>query len=120
MASPPSFLEACRPPWVVFPELDPRELAGHQRQGVGEVYFVEHWGPFWSSLDAEQRALYLEHWRAAPAWRAAIAFHCDDDPNLDAEADVRESEELLAQQRQERAARAADAPWWKRLLRPRR
>ena len=120
MASPLSFLDACRPPCVVFPRLDPRELAGHLRQGVGEVYFFEHWRPFWSSLDAAQRARYLEHWRAEPAWRTALAFHFDDDPSLDAEADVRESEEQLARHRQQRAARAAEAPWWRRLFRRRK
>lgn len=36
--SRPSFVERCRPPWVVFLELDPRELAGYLRQGLTEAY----------------------------------------------------------------------------------
>lgn len=74
----------------MFPELNPRELAGYLRQGVTEAYFFNHWRPFWSSLDSGQREQYLDHWNASSEWREAIAFHSNDDSGFDAEADVRE------------------------------
>jgi hypothetical protein len=117
--SSPSFVDQCRPPWLVFPDLDPRELAGYLRQGVTEAYFFNHWRPFWDALDGGQRAQYLDHWRASPEWREAIEFHFSEDPAFDAEADVRESEEYLARHRQERAAQIAHKPWWARLFQSR-
>jgi hypothetical protein len=73
--SSPSFVDQCRPPWVVFPDLHPRELAGYLRQGVTEAYFLNHWRPFWDALDGGQRAQYLDHWNASSEWREAIEFH---------------------------------------------
>lgn len=117
MAHTPPLVDECRPPWLVFPELDPRELAGHLRQGAAEAYFVNHWRPFWASLAGEQRAAYLDRWRASPAWREALAFHFRDDPSFDAAADVRESEAHLARHRARRTAEHASDPWWQRLWR---
>jgi hypothetical protein len=112
MTAAPPFVDECRPPWVVFPDIDPRELAGHLRQGAAEAYFVHHWGPFWGSLTAHQRALYLDHWQASPEWRDAVRFHFDEDPSVDTAAGVRESEEHLARHRAQRAKK----PWWRRLI----
>lgn len=74
------FLDQCRPPWLVFPELNPRELVGFLRQGATEAYFFNHWRPFWNSLDGTRREQYLDHWKATPEWRDAIAFHFNDAP----------------------------------------
>jgi hypothetical protein len=117
MAATPPFVDECRPPWVVFPEIDPRALAGHLRQGAAEVYFADHWGPFWSSLASGQRVRYLDHWQASPEWREAIEFHFEAGQSVDAATDVRESEDHLARHHAERAARRANAPWWQRLFR---
>lgn len=114
--SSPSFVDQCRPPWLVFPDLDPQELAGYLRQGATEAYFYNHWRPFWDALDGGQRTQYLDHWKASSEWREAIEFHFNEDPAFDAAADVRESEEHLARHRQERAARLARKPWWARLF----
>lgn len=116
MPAPP-FLEQCRPPWIAFPELNPNELAGFLRQGATEAYFYDLWRPFWESLDAGQRAHYLDHWNASPEWREAIHFHFEEDPDFDAEADMRESKEYLERRRTELNAKSSARPWWARLLR---
>lgn len=41
-----------------------RGSAGARRlptPGATEAYFVNHWRPLWNSLDADQRARYLDH-----------------------------------------------------------
>jgi len=113
------FLDQCRPPWVVFPDLDPSQLVGYLRQGVTEAYFFNHWRPFWNSLDDGQRTLYLDHWQASAEWREALAFHFEEEPGFDAEADVRESEDHQ-RRRTEEATRDRRKSWWARLFPPRR
>lgn len=107
-------LKRMAPPWQVFPEISPDDLSAHTRQGRAETYFDEVWRPFWSALSAAEKTEYFDHWAATPAWREAMSLF-DIDPDLDLEADARESEAYLAEHR-----RTADQrPLWKRLLRRR-
>lgn len=92
------FLEGCQPPWVVFPEIQPDELARHLEQGAAEVWFDEVWRPFWRRLSEGERAEYLTHWQASDDWREAIRFHFDA-PDFDLEADAAESAAYLEQVR---------------------
>lgn len=112
----PDYLTACPPPWEAFPEIQPDDLVAHLRQGAAEPWFDREWRPFWASLDGEQRELYLQHWSASLAWREAMSVF-DVDPDLDLEADARESEEYL---RDWAKRRANAAPWWRRLLQRKR
>ncbi len=56
------------PPWVAYPGSEPG-WAGW-RQGLSEAWLLQHWLPFWQSLDAQGRDAYLrrhpppdEDWR---------------------------------------------------------
>jgi hypothetical protein len=88
-------LNEVQPPWVAFPELTVAELSRQLKQGAVEAWADQHWRPFWSSLDPEDRAGYLDYWDATPDWRVAIAFVFERDPNFDAESDAAESREHL-------------------------
>lgn len=105
--------EECRPPWVVFPELNPQELVGFLRQGVTEAYFLNHWQPFWQALDESQRVEYLSRWKASSEWRDAIRFHFDEIPDCDLEEDARESEEWLARYRATET-KSIRKHWWEK------
>ena len=93
------FLQECKPPWVVFPEIEPQELSRYLKQGVTEAWFDQQWRPFWLELTPEEKREYLEHWKATEAWREAIAFHFEEEEEFDLEADARESAEYLEQWR---------------------
>lgn len=80
---------------------------------------INHWRPFWGTVDGAQRAQYLDHWKASPEWLEAVEFHFSDDPALDAADDVRESDEYVARHREERAARLGREPWWARWFKSR-
>jgi hypothetical protein len=108
----PDYLTA-PPPWKAFPEIQPDELVAHLRQGAAEPWFDQEWRPFWASLDEGQRERYLQHWSASPAWRDAMMVF-DVDPDLDLEADARESEEYLRHLQEQQGHGAK--PWWRRLL----
>lgn len=105
------------PPWQVFPEISPNDLSAHTRQGRAETYFDEIWRPFWASLTEQQKAEYFNHWGASAQWREAMSIF-DVDPNLDLEADARESEAYFAELRRQQAAHPKRS-LWKRLLRMR-
>lgn len=107
--------EECRPPWVVFPELNPQELPGYLRQGVTEAYFSNHWQPFWQSLDESRRKEYLSRWKASAEWRDAIRFHFEEITDCDLAEDARESEEWLARNRATET-KWFRKPWWARLF----
>lgn len=95
--------ETCQPPWVVFPDIAPDELSVHLKQGAAEPWFDQVWRPFWSGLTALERAQFLDHWQASPAWREAIAFHFDGQEKVDLAADGAESERYLDAFRRGRA-----------------
>lgn len=66
------------PPWIMFDTKEP--YWSGWRQGGSELWFREDWLPFWKSLSAEQRKLYLiahpipdenqEEWQGALAYWA--------------------------------------------------
>ena len=106
------FLDGSPPPWVVFPEIAPEELAAHLRQGTTEVWFDQYWRPFWASLTESQRAQYLEHWSASPAWKEALGIFTAH-VGVDLAADAAESEEYLKRWRAENPVKR---PFWRRLF----
>jgi hypothetical protein len=77
------FLHQCEPPWEVFRQIEPDELSQYLKQGVTEAWFDGLWRPFWSSLSEDERRLYLDFWRASPAWRDAVAFHFQNEDEID-------------------------------------
>ena len=106
------FLNGVPPPWQIFPEIAPTELEAYLKQGVTEAWFDQHWRPFWGSLTESQRARYLDHWSASPAWREAMGIftaHAD----IDLAADAAESEEYLERWR---AKNPVKLPLWRRLF----
>jgi hypothetical protein len=72
--SRPDLFDACQPPWVVFPDIAPDELAAHLKQGAAEPWFDQVWRPFWSALTDLQRAQFLDRWQASSAWRERSRF----------------------------------------------
>ncbi|BCL86722.1 hypothetical protein ACNRBV_10205 [Ralstonia pseudosolanacearum] len=95
---PTDDLATPQPPWVVFPQIKPEELALHVRQGVAEPWFDQEWRPYWASLTPMQRASYLDAWHASPEWREAIAFVFEAFADLDVDQDAKESKEYLRKQ----------------------
>jgi hypothetical protein len=106
-------LNACEPPWVVFPFIEPEGLGGHLNQGVAEPWFEQCWGPFWNGLSDEQKREYLDHWNATPEWRDAIGFVFGTLYELDAESDAKEA----ARHDARAAERRAQPSLWDRLRR---
>lgn len=96
------------PPWKVFPDMTPWQVAA--RQGLQETWVDQVWRPFWAALTPTQRQAYLDHWGASDEWRHAIRATFEPDPDFDAEADLAESERYLAERRA--AASKAQAGGW--------
>jgi len=113
----PDELKRMMPPWKVFPEISPDDISAHTRQGRAEPYFDAVWRPFWSSLSAQERTEYFDHWAATAEWREAMTIF-DLDPDLDLEADARESEAYLTEWRRQKSAQPSGSIW-RRLLRRR-
>jgi len=94
--------EGLDPPWVVFPEIKPRELSAYLKQGVTETWFDQHWRPFWSSLTPDQQRDYLDHWQTTEEWRDAVAYYFNPEPGFDVDADTLESKAFLETWRKKR------------------
>jgi len=69
------------------------------------------WHPFWSLLTPDEKAAYLEYWKAPQDWREALDLF-EWEP-FDMEQDAKESEAYLAQWR----SNQPKLSWWRRLLR---
>ena len=54
------------PPWIVFPEVDPGELG--RMEGEMGCWWENHWLPFWTTLNDEERRGYLEQKEAPTGW----------------------------------------------------
>ena len=54
------------PPWIVFPNEDPRGLGS--MQGDMEYWFLNHWDPFWNSLNFNNKRQYLKIFRTNKYW----------------------------------------------------
>ena len=55
------------PPWVSYPGFSPSDKFWRQE---GEIWALEIWLPFWSSLNEAQRQDYLKKWDAPTEWQA--------------------------------------------------
>lgn len=55
-----------RPPWIVFPELDPRYLGS--LQGDMDYWFCYIWDPFWNNLSLEERKSYFSKTKPNRYW----------------------------------------------------
>lgn len=106
------FLNACPPPWQVFPKLPPEDLEAYLKQGHTEAWFDQVWKPFWTSLSEEQREQYLGHWSATPEWRDAMYIFTLHE-EIDLKAEWAEFEE---RSRQRRAEEQPKVSLWKRLF----
>jgi hypothetical protein len=57
---------ADRPPWLEFPNDPPFALPVNQ--GDGEGYWFYEWTPFWNSLSADDKLIYLRAHHAPEEW----------------------------------------------------
>jgi hypothetical protein len=62
-----------RPPWKVFPEVDPSTLGS--LQGSMEYWWDWFFLPFWSAADAPARSRYLQKHPADNEWREFLETH---------------------------------------------
>jgi hypothetical protein len=109
------------PPWRVFPDMQPLQVAA--RQGAQEAWADHVWRPFWAALSPVQRQTYFDHWGASDEWRDAIRMAFEVPADFDAEADAAESEAWLAQRRAEQDAKvrvATGVKGWLQRLKQRR
>ncbi len=53
--------EDIEPPWIQGNGVPP--WSGSWRQGRGDFWLQEIWGPFWSGLSNDEREKYLERWQ---------------------------------------------------------
>ncbi|ARK80142.1 hypothetical protein BOC40_06685 [Burkholderia pseudomallei] len=60
-------------PWTVFTHLDPLELG--PLQGDVAYWWRQFWRPFWNSLSATERGVYLISNNASADWAACVRFH---------------------------------------------
>jgi hypothetical protein len=97
------------PPWVIYATLAAESFHAAARQSI-ESWFDSVWQPFWTSLNADAKAAYLEYWNASQEWRKALDLF-EWEP-VDMEEDARESEEYLAKVRSLRPKPS----WWRRIL----
>lgn len=72
------------PMWIVFPDLGAEEV---HNQGAVDGYIEYIWLPFWQTLSEDEKAAYLDKYRATPDWRDNIAeryewegYDADGDP----------------------------------------
>lgn len=100
------------PPWQLFPDMQPWQVAA--RQGVQEAWVDQVWRPFWAGLSPTQRDAYLAHWQASEPWQQAIRSTFEADPGFDAAADLAES--LRYREERAQADAAAHAPSWHQRL----
>lgn len=100
------------PPWKVFPDMTPWQVAA--RQGLQETWVDEVWRPFWAGLTPAQRDAYFARWQASEEWQKAIRATFEPDPDFDAEADLAESERYLAERRA--AESEAEPVGWKQRI----
>lgn len=54
------------PPWVSFPDVDPKDF--RPNQGDREVWWYEYWRPFWKGLTPEMQRDYLEQCKDHKDW----------------------------------------------------
>ena len=98
-------MDEIKPPWVVFPELNAKELYGHYNKGVAEPYF-EQWIPFWQGLGKIQQQKYLDKWDASQDWHEAIEFHFESMSEEELEEDYMESRKMLQEREKARESSA--------------
>lgn len=102
------------PPWQVFPDMTPWQVAA--RQGVQEAWVDGVWRPYWTGLTPAQREAYFVRWQAGQEWQRAIRAIFEAEPDFDAEADWAESQRFLAQ-RAPMVESGSPSDWRQRLLR---
>jgi hypothetical protein len=61
------------PPWLVFPHADPLTLGS--LQGSMEYWWDWLFSPFWNTLDAEDREIYLKRYSANQDWGDFLSAH---------------------------------------------
>lgn len=65
-----------RPPWIAYPEISPED--SFWKYG-GEPYMNLVFRPYWKKLNDQEKAKYLEQWKAPADWMSEL------DPDIDPE-----------------------------------
>lgn len=99
-----------KPPWVVFPEMQPADLRA--TQGAEERWLNEDWWPFWLTITAEDRKAYLIRWNSDAEWRDYLEHYTRTREGFDEETDARDRERYLAERNRTKAVKSNVRQSW--------